>query len=200
MKKCNMNRKGSNKGFSLIEVLLAVVLLGLIAAPILQMFYSSYAMNLRSRKYLAASDLLQSAMEGISTQTWESSYTIGNNTEVKGLKNYYENVPIVQPSSPGKKAIYSFNDTQPADAPKGFLRAKTTSGNPYTLFFEEVEYDSYTFHVYVECSAPSVTGSYYSVPIKVSVYDSEDAKSTTFDDLSNFKLIQSATTQIPNKR
>ncbi len=104
MKKNKMERKGTNRGFSLIEVLCAIVLLGLIAAPFLQMVYSSYSTNLKSKKYLAAADLSQTVMEAISAQTWEGSTgtlkvtTVdedGNSTvsevtkKIPGLKNYY---------------------------------------------------------------------------------------------------------------
>lgn len=69
------NNRGqiTDGGFSLLEVLLAVVLLGLIATPILQMFYSSMAMNLKSKRYLAAADLGQSVIEALSAQSWDSS-------------------------------------------------------------------------------------------------------------------------------
>ena len=104
MKKNKMERKGTNRGFSLIEVLCAIVLLGLIAAPFLQMVYSSYSTNLKSKKYLAAADLSQTVMEAISAQTWEGSTgSIKKSTtdeegnvsiteekkDIPGLRDYY---------------------------------------------------------------------------------------------------------------
>lgn len=81
------NIKKTNKGFSLIEVLLAVVLLALVAAPILQMLYSSYAMNIKSRKYLAAADLAQEKMESLSSCVWEDSQARKGTAKETGLQN-----------------------------------------------------------------------------------------------------------------
>ena len=99
MKRVRKREKRKNAGFSLVEVLLAIVLLGLIAAPILQMFYSSMRLNIRSKKYLAGVDLAQSTMENLSSQTWENSVTTkkagdGTRIEVTGLqKKYYPVIP-----------------------------------------------------------------------------------------------------------
>ena len=79
--------KNTDKGFSLIEVLLAVVLLALVAAPILQMLYSSYMMNIKSRKYLAAADLAQQKMEYLSSCVWENSPARKGTAEEQGLQN-----------------------------------------------------------------------------------------------------------------
>lgn len=81
------NFKKNNKGFSLIEVLLAVVLLALVAAPILQMLYSSYAMNIKSRQYLAAADLAQEKMEFLSSCVWEDSSARKGSAIETGLQN-----------------------------------------------------------------------------------------------------------------
>ena len=97
MKKFRAKRNENNKGFSLIEVLAAIVLLGLIAAPFLQMIYSSYATNQKSKKYLAAADLCQTVLEGISAQTYEDMGTAAEITKSDGSKikpkngvgNYY---------------------------------------------------------------------------------------------------------------
>ena len=67
-----------NKGFSLVEVLMAVCILGLVAAPILQMFYSSYSMSLKSKQTLAAADLTQHIMEYISANSFDD-YTSASN-------------------------------------------------------------------------------------------------------------------------
>ena len=94
MKKVRLKKPGANKGFSLIEVLAAIVILGLIAAPVLQMFYSSMAMNLKSKKYLAASELAQTAIENISSQTWKDNKPLTDNTTtIYGLDTYYNSEP-----------------------------------------------------------------------------------------------------------
>ncbi len=101
MEKIRKNKR-KDKGFSLVEVLLAVVLLGLVAAPLLQMFYSSLALNQKSKKYLAAADLAQSITEALSAQSWDisegtvkapdlvdSSKIKDYTCKVYGLKDFY---------------------------------------------------------------------------------------------------------------
>lgn len=56
-------REMDNKGFSLIELLIAVCILGIITVPLLNSFVSSYRMNARSRQTLRATTLAQNEME-----------------------------------------------------------------------------------------------------------------------------------------
>lgn len=56
-------RETDNKGFSLIELLIAVCILGIIVIPLLNSFVSSYRMNARSRQTLRATTLAQNEME-----------------------------------------------------------------------------------------------------------------------------------------
>ena len=187
-------KKKNNSGFSLVEVLLAVVLLGLIAAPMLQMFYSSYAMNQKSKEYLAGADLLQSVMEGVSAQTWEDSKTVDGKVTIPGLKDYYTNL-----GSGTQKlyAVYKSDATgavsEVSGAPTGTVRAKSIeSGEVSNIVFENVSYAGYRFTVLYEFTAPATKNKYWSEKIDVTVYLVE--KSGTE------KAIQTASTKIANKR
>ena len=60
-----------NKGFSLVEVLLAIVILGLVATPILSSLFSSLKINKEAKDILIATDLAQSTMEYYESQTYE---------------------------------------------------------------------------------------------------------------------------------
>lgn len=55
--------KFASKGLSLIEVLMAVVLLAIIATPLIQVIYTSISLNIKSRELLAASNCAESLME-----------------------------------------------------------------------------------------------------------------------------------------
>jgi len=88
MKKEKM--KLNSKGFSLVEVLLAIVILGLIAAPILQMFYTSYQINNKSKRMLNAAELAQTTMEAITSQTYGESKTVKGTLISEGLKAQYQ--------------------------------------------------------------------------------------------------------------
>jgi prepilin-type N-terminal cleavage/methylation domain-containing protein len=88
MKKEKM--KLNSKGFSLVEVLLAIVILGLIAAPVLQMFYTSYQINNKSKRMLNAAELAQTTMEAITSQTYGESKTVKDTLISEGLKAQYQ--------------------------------------------------------------------------------------------------------------
>jgi len=214
MRRYSTKKKGSNRGFSLIEVLCAIVLLGLIAAPFIQMIYSSYATNLKSKKYLAAADLCQTVMEGISGQTYEDSVTIGTTTEsIQGLGNYY----FPATGGTGEKGLFGSPKTNANLILKGNCNGASSgafSGStPKKAFFNNVKYGGYQFNVVItaheEDSYPS-TQKYFTVKMEIDVYDVITETSTentagdsgvfTDSNLSSFKKLQTASTKIQNKR
>lgn len=67
-----MKKYKNNKGFSLVEVLLAVVLLALVATPVIQLFLSSMKTNKRSREILCANEIAQESMEYIESCDFEN--------------------------------------------------------------------------------------------------------------------------------
>ena len=67
--------KGREKGFSLIEVLLAIVILGLVATPILQLFITSANISRNSKELLAATDVANITMEYVTGSAFDVSKT-----------------------------------------------------------------------------------------------------------------------------
>lgn len=66
MKKAADRRKrNKNAGFSLVELLIAVVILAIIVIPLLHVFLSSNRINIKSRKTLRATTAAQDIMEGL---------------------------------------------------------------------------------------------------------------------------------------
>lgn len=63
MKVKAFSKQKSNSGFSLVEVLLAVVLLAIIVTPLMQVIVSSMAMNQKSRELMAATNFAETIME-----------------------------------------------------------------------------------------------------------------------------------------
>lgn len=59
--------KNNNKGFSFIELLLAIVILALVAAPIFRVFITTSQINNNSKQLMAATDAATVIMEYIST-------------------------------------------------------------------------------------------------------------------------------------
>ena len=60
-------KKQNNKGFSFIELLLAIVILALVAAPIFRVFITTSQINNNSKQLMAATDAATVTMEYIST-------------------------------------------------------------------------------------------------------------------------------------
>ncbi|MCH5255825.1 MAG: prepilin-type N-terminal cleavage/methylation domain-containing protein [Lachnospiraceae bacterium] len=56
-------KSSDNKGFTLLEVLIAVIILAIVIVPMLHSFVSSHRMNARSKQYMRATTLAQDEME-----------------------------------------------------------------------------------------------------------------------------------------
>ena len=90
-----INRKMNSinkKAFSLVEVLLAIVLLAIIATPILSVFYTSMSLNLRSKEIMAATDVSSGILECIEKSdaiSFKNAATNKNFNKYPFLKNMY---------------------------------------------------------------------------------------------------------------
>ncbi|MDE6606412.1 MAG: type II secretion system GspH family protein, partial [Lachnospiraceae bacterium] len=56
-------RTGDNRGFTLLELLIAVLVLAIVIIPLLHSFVSSFRVNARSRETMRATTLAQNEME-----------------------------------------------------------------------------------------------------------------------------------------
>ena len=63
--KYKLNRNLNNRGFSLVEILIAVAILVLCAVPLLKAFVTSAQTNVRARQNLNATTLAENIMEEI---------------------------------------------------------------------------------------------------------------------------------------
>lgn len=94
-------KKSNNKGFSLIELVIAIGLLAICILPALSSFISSARMNRDSRKLMTATEVAETIMEGFSDKDFEdikralgtggivSGDLQGNNAFCKILDDYY---------------------------------------------------------------------------------------------------------------
>ena len=71
MKKVINDVSENNKGFSLLEVLVAVVLLAIIMTPLLSGFVTTARINKSSREYMGGIDVAESVLEGITNKTYK---------------------------------------------------------------------------------------------------------------------------------
>lgn len=181
------NVKFHKKGFSLIEVLCAIVLLALVATPIIQIIYSSFSMNIKSKEMLVAADLTSEVMEYVSSLAYDNhSYTKTGATSptiIMGANNYYfGSHPQAYNSTTGKYSL----------CPTGTSGTKDTAlSNDKLLALKDVDYSGYKFRVSIEFVEDSATASntYHFYNVYVKVCDNDDAS----------HVYSQAKTCIPNK-
>lgn len=79
-KRKNSNRLQSNKGFTLVEVLVAIAVLSIILVPLLSAFVVSANTNAKARQTLRATTLAQNVMEELKAYSLEDSANQYNGT------------------------------------------------------------------------------------------------------------------------
>lgn len=178
----------NNKALSLVEVLLAIVILALVATPILQVYYSSLSMNQQSRKMLDAADLTDATLEFVSSKVFEEyQYTHNSSTiVVPGLKDFYwgpDMNPFNNQAKQNTLKLYGIsNSTLFPDGPKCnysnlFWYPETATAGAgdvkgMQLCCGNVKYNNsdYCVRIIIE-GDPSTSDAYYSYKVTVEVYD-----------------------------
>ncbi len=198
----------SNKGFTLIEVLLAIVILSLVSAPILRGFIVTANTSARARKIMEATDVAQLIVEEISAMTYEDGV---KDTFLKDAST--NRVPAVGYTAVGE--VVSVAGIVPAQIPGVFstavgsaaadtkkcYRANNASWGDIVAL-PNLDYDGKKYDVLI-CFLPnSGEGTkYYTYNVVVEVYDQD---STTDEDgnvtYTHFNhLLVSLETEISNK-
>jgi len=189
--------RNNKKAFSLVELLCAIVLLAIVATPIIQVIYSSFNLNTRSKRLLAAADLTSDIMEYVGSTPFDDfTYTDDSVTPAvthtyNGLKKVYwkENASVATTS------LGVYNSTDHAyyvfpGGPKGEYTSYTVNGSSNrSIEFKNVNYDGYKFRVKVEIDNNQKTGDkYWTYDVHVEVKDNDTAS----------KVYSDARTCIPN--
>lgn len=190
--------KNKNKGFSLLEVLLAIAILALIATPVFNTIVSSYKLNLKSRKILAASDVVNATMEYASSMTMENyKYSIPDTSNpgtfkdvsIDGLNSVYGTVGYTYDFSNGFFSVYPGSDYGAVSVDHKKITLEDLAASdvyPYigpkmitkkavdVTIFSEVKYNGYSFDVLVFRASPeTTTDKYFTTEFGVAVYDHE---------------------------
>lgn len=181
MKNNKMKMKNS-KGFSLIEVLLAIVILGLVAAPILQMFVTSAQINLNSRELMAATEVATMTMEHITSMKMDGGEGSARDyfTKADPSGNALTRIPGVGYSATVTNLNVTYTDltgfkgnTTAADDNtnnKTVYYAGATDGGTMGLMMNQVQYNGETFDVLVWCKPTTTVGKFYTYDVTVEVY------------------------------
>lgn len=75
----------NNKGFSLIELLIAIALFAIIIIPIFSSFITSARINRDARQLMIETDIAQTIMEGFANKSYEEIKDIGRNVGLVDL-------------------------------------------------------------------------------------------------------------------
>ncbi len=173
--------KKKNRGFSLIEVLLAIVILGLVAAPILQLFITSMNINNRSKKLMAATDVSAIIMETLSGMTVD--------TDTEGIRAVltkaddsmrFESLSYeVEASDYGIAAtdIHKFELDMWTSYRTGlgeeivYSLEFPSSPGKFGVAMGDVKYNGYTFDVIIWFEPVNSSGKYHTYDVTVEVFD-----------------------------
>lgn len=172
-------------GFSLVEVLLAIVILGLVAAPILQMFVTSAQVNLRAKKTLAATDVANTTMEYLTSLKFDGDKGIGT---VMTNTATVTRIPGISYIAPGENLDPAFATSDAFleevistygnnDGKKVIIN--NVSGSCLGLAMRSVEYNDYKFDMIIWFSNNgSGTEMFYTYDVTVEVYEPGTITST----------------------
>lgn len=70
-KSSNTCKRTNNKGFSLVELLLAIIVLAIVMGPMIESFISSARLNRNSRRLMVATNVAQTITEGFTNKDFE---------------------------------------------------------------------------------------------------------------------------------
>ena len=113
MKKCEKGRKLNNRGMSLIEILVAIIILAVVTGPLLHSFVTAIKLNSKAKEQQRVITAAQSIMEGFKAYTLEEL-----------CMQFYQNQATVDPS-PANGGFYVV-------ANAGGVKEIDTMGNPYS--------------------------------------------------------------------
>lgn len=160
MKKNKSRKKLNNQGMSLLELLLAVLLISAVSVVFYHGFISSATTNSKSRLHHKATTLAQSIvesmkaenMDGIMHQFEYPSYTV----EVEGVGVTYKNFDLLQDNIMAQASIGTFGDYATSDDGGKTAKYKATSNNKYYLFMQNLDMDGTKFDALI-----TIDGSAY---------------------------------------
>lgn len=181
MKRKKQNKaKLKNLGFSLIEVLLAIVILGLVAAPILQIFLTSAKINNRSREVMAATDVANLTMEYLTSMKFDDEiktvFTEPTSTErIPALS--YTSTASNMGTSHGTLVAFEADIVENYTAAAKTINYNSIMGDDCLgVAIRGIEYNGFTFDMIIWFESNKVSSDeYYTYDVVVEVFKAQDA-------------------------
>ncbi len=203
VKKTKPNIKNNN-GFTLIEVLLAIVILSLVSAPILRGFIVTANTSARARTIMEATDVAQLIVEEISAMSFDKEFT-----DTFLTADTKERIPAVGYNVDGEintalnqPQFFSHVKTTAFDDKKCFINSQAGDTGYKLVALPNIEYDGKKYDVLIAYKS-NATGSeqYYTYEMKVQVFDQDvsvdEDGNNTYTHYRN-QLVE-LTTEISNK-
>lgn len=173
--------KTSNAGFSLLEVLLAVVILGLVAAPILQIFLASAKINNNSRELMAATDVATITMEYLNACKFDGDDGI---YKVMTEAASAERVPALSYTAASSSVTIAGGASNLDQFASSLSSSKTFVADPAVYYYNNVDdvgvalhdviYNGYHFDVVIWFDCQKASGDkYYTYDVDIRVYGTE---------------------------
>ena len=136
------NRINNNKGFSLVELLIAVTILAIISIPFLRSFVTAANINGKSRQAQRATTVAQDLMEGLKAYDFDEIYDMYTKAvDPEDPDNVAEMLLVNKNVIKGEYGVLS----EPADP--------ANIDEPYVFYMQSLNYPS--------------TGSYYDVKVTI---------------------------------
>lgn len=181
MKKLFRKKKTvKEKGFSLIEVLLAIVILSLVATPVLQLFITSANITRNSKELLAATDVANATMEYITGSKFDVVDTgVKAKMTAAGTKARVPGIGLICQSEEAPGAATITNHAAFESALKsGSVTATGTRAyyveqtDYFGVAFFNVDYDDFQFDMLVSFvpRAHNSGDKYFTYDVIVDVY------------------------------
>lgn len=181
-----MRKRENNRGFTLVELIIAVAILAIAIAPLMANFIQSSKMNLKGRKNLNATNLAQSVMEGMSAYSADELDEIMVSANTINLGQY-----ILPPGTDYDSAEKDLTNSDENKYCYTIKNVKTTDGN-YNAYDLEITVDgtvdpTTNRNGYNQNETASITevDQYYDAIYSITQKEVSDAISELLADSSN---------------
>lgn len=147
------------RGFSLLEVLLAMIILAIIALPICRVYISAARTNAKSRKQASATAVAENTMEGINAFSYEDIVRQFDPAQTPNADFLICRIPT------------DTEDKDSSDPVRALYSGDVSAGGPLVYTMQGVEEDVYTFDVRVTIDPTPYDGVTESGEKRINEYE-----------------------------
>lgn len=183
MKRRHKNIGQNQKGFSLVEILLAIVILSLIMTPILQVFLSSMSVSNKSRNLLGATEVAQMTLEVLNSKAMDGAGGIqemitesGAHTLLPALDSYTPVNTAYGSVGFGSHAAFVSAVKASYGSSSAMLCLVSNTSDVKRFALHNVSYNGYTYDVVVSMTSAALqpTDEYFTYDVFLEVFEVKD--------------------------